>query len=243
MNDGTSKKTIATRSVRAGLESDAQHGSVVPPIYLSTNFAFEGYRKPRKYDYTAPAIPRATSWPARLRIWRRGGCGGDLHGPGCHHLDPRDAARRRARAGAVRLLRRNVSPARRAREAGQSGGRLHRPERSGRARQVARIETRAGVDRDTEQSVAAHRRHPRDRRRRACGGRAGGGRQYLSLAGMAAAARARRGPGHAFDHQVSERPQRRGGRRGHRVDRRTAAEPVMVGETPSASPARPSTAS
>ena len=52
-----SKKHIATRSVRAGLESDAQHGSVVPPIYLSTNFAFEGYRKPRKYDYTRSGNP------------------------------------------------------------------------------------------------------------------------------------------------------------------------------------------
>jgi cystathionine gamma-synthase len=51
------KKGIATRSVRAGLESDALHGSVVPPIYLSTNFAFEKYRKPRKYDYTRSGNP------------------------------------------------------------------------------------------------------------------------------------------------------------------------------------------
>jgi cystathionine gamma-synthase len=51
------KKRIATRSVRAGLESDAQHGSVVPPIYLSTNFAFEGYRRPRQYDYTRSGNP------------------------------------------------------------------------------------------------------------------------------------------------------------------------------------------
>src|SRR5258708_35277344 len=51
------KKSIATRSVRAGLESDAQHGSVAPPIYLSTNFAFEKYRKPRKYDYTRSGNP------------------------------------------------------------------------------------------------------------------------------------------------------------------------------------------
>jgi cystathionine gamma-synthase len=51
------KNGIATRSVRAGLESDAQHGSVVPPIYLSTNFAFEGYRRPRKYDYTRSGNP------------------------------------------------------------------------------------------------------------------------------------------------------------------------------------------
>jgi cystathionine gamma-synthase len=53
----TPKKRIATRSVRAGLESDAQHGSVVPPVYLSTNFAFEGYGKPRKYDYTRSGNP------------------------------------------------------------------------------------------------------------------------------------------------------------------------------------------
>ena len=53
----TKKKNIATRSVRAGLESDAQHGSVVPPIYLSTNFAFEKYGKPRKYDYTRSGNP------------------------------------------------------------------------------------------------------------------------------------------------------------------------------------------
>ena len=52
-----SKRSLATRSVRAGLESDALHGSVVPPIYLSTNFAFEGYKQPRKYDYTRSGNP------------------------------------------------------------------------------------------------------------------------------------------------------------------------------------------
>ena len=45
-------KSQTTRAVRAGLESDAQYGSVVPPVYLSTNFAYERYLKPRKYDYT-----------------------------------------------------------------------------------------------------------------------------------------------------------------------------------------------
>jgi cystathionine gamma-synthase len=57
MSKAPPKKSIATRSVRAGLESDAQHGSVVPPIYLSTNFAFEKYGKPRKYDYTRSGNP------------------------------------------------------------------------------------------------------------------------------------------------------------------------------------------
>ena len=56
-NTPPQKKSLATRSVRSGLESDAQHGSVVPPIYLSTNFAFERYGKPRKYDYTRSGNP------------------------------------------------------------------------------------------------------------------------------------------------------------------------------------------
>ncbi len=48
----------ATRAVRAGLESDAQFGAVVPPIYLSSNFAFDGYRKQRsQYDYTRSGNP------------------------------------------------------------------------------------------------------------------------------------------------------------------------------------------
>ena len=56
-NDKNDKKSIATRSVRAGLDSDSQYGSVVPPIYLSTNFSFEEFRKPRKYDYTRSGNP------------------------------------------------------------------------------------------------------------------------------------------------------------------------------------------
>jgi cystathionine gamma-synthase len=60
------KSGIATRSVRAGLESDSQHGSVVPPIYVSTNFAFEGFRKPRRYDYTRSGNPTRDQLAAAL---------------------------------------------------------------------------------------------------------------------------------------------------------------------------------
>lgn len=47
----------ATRAVRAGIESDLQHGAVVPPIHLSTTFAFAGLEKPREYDYTRSGNP------------------------------------------------------------------------------------------------------------------------------------------------------------------------------------------
>lgn len=46
-----------TRSVRAGLESDAQYGAVVPPLYLTSTFAFESYGKPRRYDYSRSGNP------------------------------------------------------------------------------------------------------------------------------------------------------------------------------------------
>lgn len=57
MSSKVPPKNIATRTVRAGLEADAMHGSVVPPIYLSTNFAFESHGRPRQYDYTRSGNP------------------------------------------------------------------------------------------------------------------------------------------------------------------------------------------
>jgi cystathionine gamma-synthase len=60
------RKSLATRSVRAGLESDSQYGSVVPPIYLSSNFAFESFRNPRKYDYTRSGNPTRDQLGAAL---------------------------------------------------------------------------------------------------------------------------------------------------------------------------------
>jgi len=46
-----------TRSVRAAIDSDEQFGAVMPPIVLSTNFAFAGFGQPRQYDYTRTANP------------------------------------------------------------------------------------------------------------------------------------------------------------------------------------------
>ena len=47
----------ATRAVRAGIDSDAAHGAVVPPIVLSSNFSFEGFDRKRRYDYTRSGNP------------------------------------------------------------------------------------------------------------------------------------------------------------------------------------------
>ncbi len=46
-----------TRTVRAGLESDDATGAVVPPIHLTSTFAFRGFGEKRRYDYTRSGNP------------------------------------------------------------------------------------------------------------------------------------------------------------------------------------------
>lgn len=51
------ERKLATAAVRQGIESDTQHGAVVPPIYLSTNYSFEGHQQPRAFDYSRSGNP------------------------------------------------------------------------------------------------------------------------------------------------------------------------------------------
>ena len=52
-----SKPSLGTRAVRAGIESDTQHGAVVPPLHLSTNYSFAGFGHKRAYDYSRSGNP------------------------------------------------------------------------------------------------------------------------------------------------------------------------------------------
>jgi len=49
--------STVTRAVRAGVDTDRQHGAVMPPLYLSSNFSFEGLDGQREYDYTRSGNP------------------------------------------------------------------------------------------------------------------------------------------------------------------------------------------
>lgn len=51
------RANTATRAVRAAIESDTQYGAVVPPLHLSSNFAFAGLGEKRQYDYTRSGNP------------------------------------------------------------------------------------------------------------------------------------------------------------------------------------------
>ncbi|MEA2761836.1 MAG: cystathionine gamma-synthase [Gemmatimonadaceae bacterium] len=52
-----SPRRPATRAVRAGIATDLHHGAVVPPIHLSSTFAFAGFGKKGLYDYTRTGNP------------------------------------------------------------------------------------------------------------------------------------------------------------------------------------------
>jgi cystathionine gamma-synthase len=46
-----------TQTVRAGLECDEHTGCVIPPLHLSSTFAFRGFGEKRAYDYTRSGNP------------------------------------------------------------------------------------------------------------------------------------------------------------------------------------------
>jgi cystathionine gamma-synthase len=66
--------TIAatTRAVRAGIGTDGQHGAVVPPLHLSTNFSFEGFNRKREYDYSRSGNPTRDLLAGALADLERG---------------------------------------------------------------------------------------------------------------------------------------------------------------------------
>ena len=54
MKSNISKNTIA---IRAGVESDEQFGAVIPPVHLTTTFAYKQIGVEQQYDYTRTANP------------------------------------------------------------------------------------------------------------------------------------------------------------------------------------------
>src|SRR3954453_10071456 len=52
-----SNKAPQTIAVSNGIGEDSAFGAVTPPLYLSTNFTFEGFERARQYDYTRSGNP------------------------------------------------------------------------------------------------------------------------------------------------------------------------------------------
>ena len=70
-----SRRRIATIAARAGVDADAAHGAVMPPLYLSSNYSFAGFAQKRRYDYTRSGNPTRDALGGALAELE-GGAGG-----------------------------------------------------------------------------------------------------------------------------------------------------------------------
>ena len=46
-----------TLAARFAVDSDGNHGAVIPPLYMSSNFSFKQFGEKREYDYTRSGNP------------------------------------------------------------------------------------------------------------------------------------------------------------------------------------------
>lgn len=63
---------LATRAVRAGIDSDTAFGAVTPPLVLSANFTFEAFGTKRAYDYSRSGNPTRDQLADALADLERG---------------------------------------------------------------------------------------------------------------------------------------------------------------------------
>ena len=52
-----------TLAARYAVDTDEAHGAVIPPLYMSSNFSFEGFGEKREYDYTRSGSHSSSNWP------------------------------------------------------------------------------------------------------------------------------------------------------------------------------------
>jgi cystathionine gamma-synthase len=70
----------------AGVDADRAFGAVMPPLYLSANFAFEGYGKPRAHDYSRSGNPTRDKLAEAIAALEQG-AGGVITGSGLAAVD------------------------------------------------------------------------------------------------------------------------------------------------------------
>jgi cystathionine gamma-synthase len=75
-----------TISCRAGVDADASHGSVMPPLYLSANYSFSDFNEKREYDYTRSGNPTRSTLAEAIAALE-GGAGAVITSSGMSAVD------------------------------------------------------------------------------------------------------------------------------------------------------------
>lgn len=76
----------STQICRTGVNADPTHGAVIPPLYLSSNFSFDGLEGKRRYDYTRSGNP-TRDLLADAIAELEGGCGAVVTATGMAAVD------------------------------------------------------------------------------------------------------------------------------------------------------------
>ena len=75
-----------TTAARHGVNADPTHGAVMPPLYLSSNYSFDGLEGKRRYDYTRSGNPTRDVLAETL-AQLEGGCGAVVTATGMAAVD------------------------------------------------------------------------------------------------------------------------------------------------------------
>ena len=207
----TSGLSDVTRAVRAGIECDDESGCVVPPLHLTSTFAFRAFGEKRTYDYTRSGNPTRDLLGQALAELEQGAGAvvtasgmaavtvtGYLVPAGARIVAPHDCY-----GGTYRLFDAWRRRGERQVEFVDFGDAAALNAALARPAALLWIETPSNpLLRITDIGACAAMAPGR--------GGADGGRQHLPVAGLAAAPHPRGGSGGALDHQVHQRPQRRG---------------------------------
>ncbi|MEY8252831.1 MAG: cystathionine gamma-synthase [Colwellia sp.] len=71
----TKKGNITTSAVRAGINTDQQHGAVVAPIYLSSTYSLKGFNNKRQFDYSRTGNPTRATFAEAIANLEQGSIG------------------------------------------------------------------------------------------------------------------------------------------------------------------------
>ncbi|RZJ01621.1 MAG: cystathionine gamma-synthase [Brevundimonas sp.] len=82
----TSVQHPCTTAARHGVDCDPTHGAVMPPLYLSSNYSFDGLDGKRKYDYSRSGNPTRDVLAETL-AQLEGGCGAVVTATGMAAVD------------------------------------------------------------------------------------------------------------------------------------------------------------
>lgn len=66
---------ITTAAVRAGINTDQNHGSVVAPIYLSSTYSLKGFNDKREFDYSRTGNPTRATFAQAIATLEQGSVG------------------------------------------------------------------------------------------------------------------------------------------------------------------------